>query len=154
MKNKLNKKMTSLCTLFALLTVTAAIVIVPGAFAHSPAWNIPTYAYLTASPDPVGVNQPVSLLYWLDKVPPTAAGFAGDRWGNLTIAVTKPDGAKQTLGPFFSDPVGGGYTLYTPDQTGTYTFVFNFPGQIAALNNPVTGIPGSPSLYQGDYYMP
>ncbi len=154
MKKVENKNENTLYTIILLLTLTATLVAIPNANAHTPAWNVPTFAYLTASPDPVGVGQPVSLIYWLDKVPPTAAGFAGDRWGNLTITVTKPDGSKQNLGPFISDPVGGGYAIYTPDQSGTYNFVFNFPGQVASLNNPVTGLAGSPSAYVGDYYLP
>ena len=116
------------------------LIVVP-ASAHTPPWTIPTYAYITASPSPIGVNQPVTIVFWLDKVPPSAAGFGGDRWANLTISVTKPDGSKETLGPFVSDPVsGGGYALYTPTQTGTYTFAFSFPGQVDSLYNPVTGL--------------
>ena len=44
------------------------------------------------------------------------------------MEVTKPDGSKETLGPFTSDPVGGGWTIYTPTQVGTYTFVAKFAG--------------------------
>ncbi|MCW4018410.1 MAG: PQQ-binding-like beta-propeller repeat protein [Candidatus Bathyarchaeota archaeon] len=154
MSNRFSNAKIGLVTLFLLLTMTVAIVAVP-ASAHDPTWNIPTYAYITAAPDPIGVNQPVSLIFWLDKVPPTAAGVGGDRWANLTISVTAPDGSKETLGPFVSDPVGGGYAFYTPTQTGTYTFVFNFPGQVASLYNPETGIPGDTArngAYIGDYY--
>ncbi len=156
MSNRFSKAKIALVTLFLLLTMTVAIFAVP-ASAHDPPWNIPTNAYITAAPDPIGVNQPVSLIYWLDIVPPTAAGVGGDRWANLTISVTTPDGSKETLGPFVSDPVGGGYAIYTPTQTGTYKFVFNFPGQVASLYNPVTGIEGSAARsgqYIGDYYEP
>jgi hypothetical protein len=55
-------------------------------------------------------------------MPPTAEGAYGDRW-IWTVEVTKPDNSKQTLGPITSDPVGGGWTTYTPDQVGTYTLV-------------------------------
>lgn len=151
MEKNINKIMVST---ILILTIALSMLALPNATAHDPPQNVPTYAYLTAAPDPIGVNQQITLVFWLDKYPPTAAGFGGDRWTNMTIDVTKPDGSKQTLGPFVSDPVGGGYALYTPDQTGTYNFVFNFPGQVLALNNPVTGLPGSSSPYLGDYYMP
>lgn len=142
--------------LSALMIATMAVmmIVLPNAFAHTPPQQVPTYAYLTAAPNPIGVDQEVYLLYWLDKVPPTAAGFGGDRWGNLTIDVTKPDGSKETLGPFISDPVGGGYTLYKPTQVGQYTFNFKFPGQVASLYHPETGLIGSPSDYVNDTYLP
>jgi hypothetical protein len=52
------------------------------------------------------------------------------------VDVTAPDGSEETLGPFTSDPVGGGYTWYTPTQVGIYTLVSKFLGQ------KITGIPG------------
>jgi outer membrane protein assembly factor BamB len=148
-----NKFAAALTTLFLALIIASSLVALPSVNAHVPPQNVPTYAYLTAAPDPVGVGQPVSLIFWLDKVPPTAAGFGGDRWVNMTIDVTKPDGSKETLGPLTSDPVGGGYASYTPDQTGTYAFVFKFPGQVAGLYNPITGLIGSPSDYVNDTYL-
>jgi hypothetical protein len=74
-------------------------------------------------------------------VPPTAGLIGlGDRWQDYTIEVTKPNGSKETLGPFTSDPVGSMYTFFTPTEVGTYTFQFSFPGQtIQAF---------------GDYYQP
>jgi outer membrane protein assembly factor BamB len=91
--------------------------------------DIPTYAFIAVSPDPIGVGQEVVVMFWLSMVPPTAAGSHGDRWEGMTVKVTKPDGTKQTLGPFTSDPVGSAWTMYVPDQTGTYTFQMNYPGQ-------------------------
>ena len=61
------------------------------------------------------------------------------------------DGTKSQLGPFESGSVGTTYTLFTPTQTGTYTFVFSFPGQ--TLEAP----PGSNPMgmaYVGDYFEP
>ncbi len=53
--------------------------------------------------------------------PPTAVGQYGDRW-TFNVNVVRPDGTNETLGPFESDPVGTGYTYYTPDQIGEYLF--------------------------------
>jgi outer membrane protein assembly factor BamB len=135
-----------------MLTITATIVALPIANAHTPAWNVPTYAYITVGPNPVGVNQPVTLVYWLEWIPPTASGAGGDRWRGWTIEVTEPDETKQTITLSPSDPVGGGYYLYTPDQVGTYTFNFSFPGQILSRTGP-TGIVGSTSAYEGDTFQ-
>jgi hypothetical protein len=127
-------------------------VVAPLAAAHTPAWNIPTWSYISLAPNPVGVNQPTIVAFWLDVPPPTANGQYGDRWQNLTLTVTKPDGTVQKLGPFTSDPVGSSYTVFSPDTVGKYTFVFNFPGQILSDSNRMPG--SAPSPYAGDYYMP
>ncbi len=147
-----DKTKIAIITLILMLTFSATILAFPIVSAHDPPWSIPTYAYITASPDPVGVNQQVTLVFWLDKYPPTAGGTMGDRWRNITIDVTTPDGSKETLGPFISDPVGSGWTLYIPTQVGTYTFVYHFPGQVLSLTGP-TGIAGLYSDYINDTYL-
>jgi hypothetical protein len=151
-KKMSNTKNAMIFALFLLLTIAITSFALPIANAHDPAWQIPTYAYIAATPNPVGAGQTVSLVFWLDKVPPTAAGTAGDRWINFNIDVTKPDGSKETLGPFTSDSVGGAYTTYTPDTTGNYTLFFSFPGQVPT-GSTGTGISGtSPNI--GDNYLP
>ena len=118
------------------------IAIIPAANASTPPISIPTYAYLAVTPNPTGNGQTVFLVMWLHAAPPTAAGNAGDRWRDFFIDVTKPDGSKETLGPFISDPTGSTYTLYTPTQLGTYTFLFRYTGQVLSLNHPTNGLPG------------
>jgi hypothetical protein len=122
-------KTTTTIAVFLILTFAATIVALPIANANYPALSVPTYAYLHIAPNPVGVDQTVTLIYWLNWIPPGAAGLAGERWTGWTIEVTKPDETNETLVLWASDPVGGGYTSYTPDQVGTYTFKFIFPGQ-------------------------
>jgi len=136
------------------ITATAIFTASPFANAHTPPWSIPTYAYIDGSPNPVGIGQKISLVFWIDAIPPTAAGSAGDRWINLKVEVTEPNGATQTLGPFTSDSVGGSYASFTPDQVGNYTFKFIFPGQVAT-GSTGTGINGTmTSAFINDYYQP
>jgi hypothetical protein len=137
--NTQNMKKITTIGLILLMTFSAVAAIMPATSAHTPAWTIPTYAYIVASPDRIGTGQTMALVFWLNWVPPGSGGVAGDRWRNLTVEVTAPNGAKQTLGPFISDPIGGGYSAFTPDQVGTYRFVFNFPGQVPSMYGP-TGI--------------
>ncbi len=155
MKLKANKKTTifSVIVLVAILT-SSVFAILPFATARTPPMSVPTYAYLNVAPNPVGLNQAVFVNFWLNLCPPTAAGAYGDRWQGFTITVTKPDGTTQTLGPFSSDAVGGAYTTYNPAMLGEYTFVFKFPGQTLAGNNPnpVTGT--SSAIWVGDYFEP
>jgi len=149
----LTKKKLISSTLFIVLIMSATLAALPVANAHSPPWTIKTYAFISAAPDPVGVGQTSAIVFWLNWPPATAAGAGGDRWRNLTIQVTKPDGTKVTLGPFVSDPVGSCYTQFTPDQPGKYTLVYNFPGQVASMYGP-TGVIGGSSVYVNDTFSP
>ncbi len=97
-----------------ILTFAAFMAIMPAANAHTPSWTIPTYAFISVEPNPVGVNQAAFVNFWLDKVAPTANSQYGDRWQNFKVTVTKPDGTTTTLGPFTSDDVGGAFTTYIP----------------------------------------
>jgi hypothetical protein len=145
----------TLCAITMILLMTfGAFTVLPLASASNPPIQIPTYAYLAITPNPVGVNQPVFLVMWLHMAPPTAAGNAGDRWHDFTITVTKPDGTTQKLGPFTSDPTGSTYTSFTPPATGTYKFEFKYSGQVCSLYNPKNGLPGSNSPYINDTFLP
>lgn len=66
-------------TLLLMLTFSMMFAALPAANASNPPIEIPTYAYLAISPDPVGVGQNVFLVMWLHMAPPTAAGDGGDR---------------------------------------------------------------------------
>ena len=145
-------KLTIVIALFLMLTMAVTLVALPAANAHDPPWTIPTWAFLSVQPNPIGVGQEAFVNFWIDKAPPTAVAQYGDRWHGFTVTVTNPSGNEETLGPFTSDATGGAHTTYTPSTTGTYKFVFNFPGETVAGDNP------GPSPYQpefvGDYYEP
>ena len=118
-------KMATIVTLALLLTTALPLIaLISITNAHSPPWtNIPTFAYVSVAPNPVGINQPVEIVMWIDKVPPSASGAQGDRWGNYTITIVKPDGTTETKGPFLSYAESTAFTSFTPTQTGTYTKV-------------------------------
>lgn len=149
-----NPKKTIATALLIILAFSAISAIMLQSTKATVGVNIPTYAYVIVAPDPVGLGQTVNVGFWLDKVPPTAYEYYGDRWEKLTVTVTKPDGTTENLGPFTSDDTGGTNTPYTPTQTGNYTFVLNFPGQTIAGSNPspLTGTYNAASV--GNYYQP
>jgi len=138
MKKLKNKTKISAMTFFLLLTFAATIATLPTIYAHDPPWQTPTWAYMSAAPNPIGVGQQIIIVMWLNDYPRTAVGAYGDRWDNMYIDITKPDGSKETLGPFTSDPVGTAYTNYVPTQAGEYTIVFRFDGDT------ITGEPRPP----------
>jgi hypothetical protein len=138
--------------IFAALTIAiliSSIGYIGVTSAHTPAWNITTWAYCSVAPNPAGLGQTVTIGMWVQIPPPTAAGTNGDRWHGFTVTITDPDGIKKTLGPFTSDATGGTWTSFTPDKIGNYSFVVFYPGETlkgenrAAQNN----------AYIGDYFM-
>jgi len=152
---KLKKTKTTIATiaLILVLTIAATLVALPIVSAHDPPWEIPTYSYIAVAPNPIGVGQNVFVVIWIYRSPPTSTGVGGDRWHDCTITVTKPDGSIETLGPIL-DVTSSGFTLYTPNQIGTYTFDFYYSGQVASLYNPETGVAGSNSPLIGDTFLP
>ena len=153
MQNFRDKIAVILLVILMLFSMGAMMTAVPRANAHTPPFQIPTYAFISIQPNPAGVGQQVSVNFWIDKVPPTANGPFGDRWQNYTVKVTSPDGTTKTLGPFTSDDAGGAFTYYTPNAIGNYTFVFSYPGQTLAGANPAPQGTVSPASV-GDVYEP
>ncbi|MCW4006520.1 MAG: hypothetical protein NWF04_08030 [Candidatus Bathyarchaeota archaeon] len=154
--NMIRSETKATATAILFLFVLATVASTPIASAHDPAWEVPTWAYMSVTPNLVGVDQSVVIVMWLNNYPPTANGQYGDRWHDFEITVTKPDGSTETLGPFNSDPVGSAFTSYTPTLTGTYKFVFSWPGQV------IDGLPVPPgqtidtirgAATVGDHYL-
>jgi outer membrane protein assembly factor BamB len=137
MKEVRNK---TIVTLIAFLLMSTSVLIIAPEINAAPTKQ--TYAFLSVTPNPVGLGQSLDITMWLDYFPPTAQGSYGDRWENFTISIIKPDKSTQTLGPYISDPVGTAYISYTPDQLGNYTFQFSWPGQIlrAGINPNPSGV--------------
>ncbi len=148
----LNKKKTVALSLTLLAAFALTFMSLPFANAHEPPWTIQTYAFITASPNPTQVNNPLILVFWVDIPPPTAVAATGDRWQGYSVNVTRPDGTvDHVVTNGVSDPVGSSYAQYTPDMTGTYTVDFSWPGQTLEIAG-YTGINGSDSVYVGDYF--
>ncbi|MCW4006313.1 MAG: hypothetical protein NWF04_06950 [Candidatus Bathyarchaeota archaeon] len=146
-KEKMNRNPTITIALMALLFASAFLAAAPSVSAHDPPWTIQRYAFVTAAPSTVGVNDPVAIVLWADMPPPTAYGALGDRWHGMTVDVTKPDGSvERVLDNADSDPVGGTYALYFPDMPGEYTIEFSFPEQVLELKG------GTNSVYVGDVF--
>jgi hypothetical protein len=147
------KSTTASFATILIMTIALTLIALPGAIAHDPPQTIKTYAYVTATPSPVGVGQQVTIVFWLNWPPPTAAGSTGDRWEDMTIKITDPAGQVENYGPFVSDSVGSSFMLYTPSSTGEYQVYFNFPGQVLERAG-YTGLPGSNSDYINDTFAP
>ena len=90
-----------------------------------------TYAFCGVTPNPVGAGQEVLLHVGISEQ--TAGTY--EQWKGLTVTVTKPDGSKETLGPFKTDSTGGTGVNYRPSVVGNYQFQTHFPAQSMGVNN-------------------
>jgi outer membrane protein assembly factor BamB len=149
--NKIVKKTFIAITMLLVFSIVATSIPLSNS-ALFPGTTIPTWAYLQVVPDTVGIGQNALMVMWIDKPPPTANGVLGDRWIDMKIEIVKPDGSKETLGPFKSDDAGGYTAVYTPSVLGTYTAQMKFPGEVmtGAQGNP--GFNSSTSASIGDVY--
>jgi hypothetical protein len=128
MKNA--KKAAITIALFLTLAMFASLILIPVANAHDPPWEIPTYAYITAVPNPVGVGQTTLIYMWLDRTIDGAAADNDVRFHNYKLTITKPDGTTETkTWDVVWDSTSSQGFNYAPDQVGTYTLKFEFPGQ-------------------------
>ena len=128
MKTLKNKTMATLIALILVSSMAISLVALPTANAQS---KMTTYAFIGATPNPVGVGQQTLLDVGItDQLNSVSLG-----WTGITITVTAPDGTVTTLGPFRTDATGGTGTTFTPTMVGTYTLQTNFPQQVS---------PGSP----------
>ena len=151
-----NKIMAILIATLLISTTGASLLLTPTANAHTPAWEIPTYAYMNARPNPVGVGQQVIIVVWLDKIQAGTVISNDIRFNDYKLTITKPDGATDIVNwPVVIDTTSSAYTLYTPTQVGNYTLKFEFPGQIFTRNRANTpGLSSGNAAYENDTYLP
>src|SRR5665647_682843 len=134
MQKILNKPSTISIALILMISMFASLVVLPTINAQT-INTYTTYLYVGTNAKLVGLGQNVLLVYWTKDIPPDIGETAGTvpspttraGWDGVTLIVTKPDGTNQTIAMPRSDPVGGGYNSYTPDQTGTYSLQAIFP---------------------------
>ena len=151
-----NKTTAIAIAIFLTLSMGASMILLPTANAHTPAWQIPTFAYVVALPGTVGVGQSATVYAFLGNAPPPGAAIQNTyRRHNYQIIVTAPDGKNTTQ--FYEtvqDTTGAQGYVFTPTQVGTYKITFNYLGQGPLLS----GIDQAPSTsansYINDTYLP
>jgi hypothetical protein len=140
--------------IFLIISMGASMLLLPAANAHTPSWNLTTFAFINVAPNPVGVGQKVDVLIWLDKTYGSNPSLDNNyRFHNYNLTIIKPDGhIDQKIFDTVIDTTSSQYYAYTPDQVGSYTFIFTFPGQY--YNTTVAGQYDPASVYVGDYFTP
>ncbi len=137
-------KKIAIAIAFFLISTVAFTLVTPIANAQS-TLRLPTHAYIAVTPDPVGVGQQTLIVVWLDRIIQGALIDNNIRFENYKVTITKPDGTTETRNwPIVIDTTSSAYTPYVPDQVGTYSFFFEFPGQVYNFGG----------AYQGATYLP
>src|SRR5665647_461636 len=98
MQNLKNKTLAILIAAILTISIGASTALLPIANAHTPSINQQTWSFCSASPNPCGIGQSITIGFWLQQPPNTANGPYGDRWTGMTVKVTKPDATTETLG--------------------------------------------------------
>jgi hypothetical protein len=129
---KIAKNKTAIMiALFLTLTITLSLFALPTAYAHTPLWTIPSFAYVVAQPNPVGVGQKAQVYMWVDIPMPSAAITNDIRRKGYQLTIVKPDGETEINNwDTITDSTGIQFWSYIPAQSGNYTFKFDYAGQI------------------------
>ncbi|MFB3889296.1 MAG: PQQ-binding-like beta-propeller repeat protein [Candidatus Bathyarchaeia archaeon] len=115
----------------ASLILTFATAMMLAAMPAAQALDIPTFAWINISPNPVGLGQTVYVNAFMSKPTPTAGmAGSGDQYENIRVNIIRPDGRNDTIGPLRSDSTGGTWATYAPTQIGNYTFQMVYPGGV------------------------
>jgi outer membrane protein assembly factor BamB len=145
---KTTRKLCSMIVIFLMLTMVVPLTLLATTSAHTPTWNIPSFAYLAAQPSPVGVGQSVQVYMWVDAPMPSAAEGNDIRRHDYKLTITAPDGKTDVkTWPIIWDTTGVQYYSFTPDQVGTYTLLFEYPSQLFTWNTTAV------RTWNGDTFM-
>ena len=126
-----NKILAIAISLLLMISIATSITLSPTATAHTPPWQIPTFAYVIALPNPIGVGQSTTIYMFLGNPPYPSAAINNDyRYHNYELTITAPDGTNTTKTyPTIQDTTNSQYYIFSPNQIGTYTLSFAYLGQ-------------------------
>ena len=153
---KFSNKQKTVFALFLVLALALPLTALSTATAHTPAWTMPSFAYVSAAPSPVGVGQEAYVFCWVD-LPMQGALVTNDiRRHDYKLVITDPDGVNTTqTWAVVSDTTGVQSYSFTPNKVGTYTLSFTYPGQVHTWNSTNTpGLSAANAAYYGDVYGP
>ncbi len=132
MKFKIDARNIKSAIATLLILLIAGSTLLSSALADTtfaPGTEIPTYAFISVAPNPIGVGQTVNVNFFL-----ATSIQSGEAVTNMTVKITDPDGNVETRGPITGDTTGGSYFNFVPDQVGNWTFQFFYGGQTTLRN--------------------
>ncbi len=142
-----NKNRSVAIALLLVLTIAIPLVALPALpTADAQATTRKTYPFIGATPNPVGVGQEVLLHIGITM----ALNTASMGWEDLSVTITDPDGANETLTGIRTDSTGGTGRVYVPHKTGNYTLQTHFPEQVTTSSKVATGTPNGTTMLASD----
>ena len=91
----------------------------------TPSVTVDTAAWLSFSPNPIGVGQPLLVNMWTTSPVSPMRFHQGYK-----VTITKPDGTQDVIGPLNSYAADAtAWFQYVVDQVGTWKLKFEFPGE-------------------------
>jgi outer membrane protein assembly factor BamB len=149
---KLKNRISAIAiAILLVISMAASMMLLPNSNAHTPVWNMATFAYIVVAPNPIGVGQTATIYMWLGNVPyPNSALENHYRYHGYTLKITAPDGTTttQTWGEI-TDTTNSQEYHYTPTLVGTYNITFTYPSEKITLNDQPSG-----SAYVNDTFLP
>jgi hypothetical protein len=145
-----NRNLVITLAFLLILSMSASMIQLPTTSAHAPAWQVPTFAYIQAVPNPIGVGQTATIYMWLANTYADALKTNDYRFHNYKLTITAPDGTvtSQTFTNIM-DSTSNQFYSFTPTQVGTYRLNFTYPGQnVTDYSHLAT------SAYLNDAYLP
>ena len=142
MQNKITNEFSKIFTIAIILMLSISMIIISIPFISAQEdHTYQTFTFLVALPPLVGTGQSLYISGWIDITPPYTMTWGGDPYSGIMVEITKPDGAKESRGPFTTDTISGFYFSYTPTAIGKYEFKATLPTQILEVpdNDKPTG---------------
>ena len=148
-----NKTVAITIALFLIASMAASIILIPNSTAHTPPYQIKTYALVEALPHTTGVGQTVVIYAFLGNAPPPGSSELNTyRFHDYTVTFLSPSGKTSTMHyDTIFDTTGVQTIRFTPEEAGTYNITFVYGGQtlaVGGVDQPV----GSANL--NDTYLP
>jgi outer membrane protein assembly factor BamB len=137
-----------------VLSIGTSTNILSTTTAHTPAWQIPTFAYVLALPNPVGVGQATTIYMFLGNPPYPSSAINNDyRFHNYQLSIKDPSGkVTNTTFQTVQDTTNSQYYPFTPTVAGTYNITFDYLGQNVndSSHDPSTAT----TSYTNDTFLP
>jgi hypothetical protein len=148
---KLKTKPSALAiAIFLIITIGTSMMLLPTTNAHTPIWQVPTFAFVQVVPNPIGVGQTATVYMWLSNTYDNELITNNYRFRNYTLTITSPNDTSNTIiFPYVSDTTSNMFYSFTPTTVGTYGFNFTYPGQTLTTDNSLPT-----SAYINDTYLP
>ncbi len=124
MANLRRKATTIIGSLLLTLAIAISLVALP-ASGQTVDNTYTTYAYIGATPNPVGVGQDVLLHAGITQ----QLGSADEGYEDIEILIETPSGDEETITLDKTDSTGGTGYIYVPEEEGTYVLQTHFPEQ-------------------------